>query len=364
MNLKIVLIGFILLQSLDPDAVFAARISNQKCTNYRNMLPRIFEEFKETDEDAALKEFPFMARIEIGEDDNTHMNGILISENFVLTLASRAHGNHVILGDLNMATTNDDEHTQKFEIIAEFQHPKYVEDSPFDLKLLKLNESVKFDEYVRPACLPQSQSEISHRFYEVGWSRTNVRENKLLHKVKLYQISNDFCKDRFKWIAHQQPMMKRLDEQIIFCATSVDGDRDMCLEFFGAALLNRDRNLSSVDEVIGLATTNTGCEDTYPTVFVRISKSLNWIETIVWPDDTSMEDVTTTQASIIVPTTHKPFKNMSMISINITTSRNNLIFISISITLAILAVIACIIIVTYQMRKSTQDVSVSIHMRD
>lgn len=129
-----------------------------------------------------------------------------------------------------MATKKDDAHAQTFKIIGEFTHPNYKTDSPFDLKLLKLNASVNIDDYIRPACLPHSKDdEISEDFYEVGWSETNVRKNTLLHKVKLYGISNEFCKDRFKWIAHQKPMMERLDEKATFCATSVDGDRDMCL---------------------------------------------------------------------------------------------------------------------------------------
>lgn len=135
----------------------------------------------------------------------------------------------VVLGDLNHTATKDNVHSQHYRVFEQFVYPKFSEGiHTFDLRLLKLNGSVKFNEYIRPACLPQSEAEISDVFKEVGWGDTDVRPSPLIHKVSLFRVTNEYCKDYFKWIQHQQKLMKRIDEGTIFCAISAYGGRDIC----------------------------------------------------------------------------------------------------------------------------------------
>lgn len=121
-------------------------------------------------------------------------------------------------------------------------------------------------------------------------------------------------------------------------------------------------------EVIGMATTNTGCKDVFPTVFVRISKSLDWIESIAWPNEVPSEHTTKTQVLIIaVPTTKAPPQGNSSISfhfINQGSKESRIILISIVGVLAIIVMMACVGIVVFKMCQSKgQGVNVNIQMR-
>lgn len=136
--------------------------------------------------------------------------------------------NYVVFGDLDRSTHDDDALAQSFEVIDEIKHPKFSSDVTYDVKLLKLNESVTFNEYIQPACLPQPESTISNQLLEIGWTTTNIRNNNKLHKVKTTTISNAVCKDKFKFIAHQKKHMANIDNGNIFCTMTNDGDRDIC----------------------------------------------------------------------------------------------------------------------------------------
>lgn len=128
-----------------------------------------------------------------------------------------------------MGTRKDDAHALYLEVVEEFTHPMYSADLSFDLKLLLLNSSVKFNEFIRPACLPQSETTMSQKLMEIGWGQTNYRDNSLLHKVKLDHITNTMCQEKFKFISHQRKLIEEIDKETIFCAMTKDGDRDICL---------------------------------------------------------------------------------------------------------------------------------------
>lgn len=145
-----------------------------------------------------------------------------------MLLNFRTGKKYVVLGDLDKNTIVDDVSAQSFEVIDEIENPQFSFDSTYDLVLLKLNESVTFNEYVQPACLPQSETIISEQLLEIGWATTNIRSNSRLHKVKTSAISNTICKDKFKLIQHQDKYMANIDNGNIFCTMTSDGDRDIC----------------------------------------------------------------------------------------------------------------------------------------
>lgn len=163
----------------------------------------------------------FKARI---ENDTDYCNGILVSENFVLSTATCdfSFGNdYIILGDLDEATYKDDVQLRRFDVIEKFVHPTA------NIVLLQLNESVQFNEYILPACLSQSQFTNSQQFVEIGWSSTNIRDNGRVHKVKMNYVSNAMCKDIFN-ANNRTKYIREIDNGSIFCAATRKGDREMC----------------------------------------------------------------------------------------------------------------------------------------
>lgn len=129
-----------------------------------------------------------------------------------------------MIGDLQLDTDEDDDHSKVFEVVNEFAYPGF-DDPDNNIRLLKLNESIKFNEYIRPVCLSQSKCNISQRLVAIGWSETNVRDNDFLHKVKSNYISNTKCEqlfgnDYYKYVPDSE-------KKTHFCAAATD-DRDMC----------------------------------------------------------------------------------------------------------------------------------------
>lgn len=104
--------------------------------------------------------------------------------------------------------------------------------------------------------------------------------------------------------------------------------------YYGAAILNHNRSSSAWNEVVGIALSNTGCNDTYPTVFLRISASLSWIESIVWPDEFKSDEFTT-KSSI----------DQRVVRINVGTA----------FTIIILSVIFGIVVACVQMKRSRNN---------
>ncbi len=133
----------------------------------------------------------------------------------------------VVLGDLEIGTNTDDARPRTYEVIETFVHPNFnILDQRSDIKLLKLNESVKFDEYVQPACLSLDQSSIPQQLLEIGWSVNNVNSSKRLHKAKMNYVSNESCKKNRNHL--QTKYIREIDNGTIFCARPEEGDRIMC----------------------------------------------------------------------------------------------------------------------------------------
>lgn len=127
---------------------------------------------------------------------------------------------------MDEGSDEDDEQMQVYSVIKEFEHPKFSRDDwNYNIKLLQLNDSVKFNEYIRPACLVESTN--SQRFIEVGWGRTNVRTNSRLHKVKFIAVSNQICKEEYD-AEDLTEYVREIDNGTIFCALPRKGEREMC----------------------------------------------------------------------------------------------------------------------------------------
>jgi hypothetical protein len=83
----------------------------------------------------------------------------------------------VRLGELNLGTTEDKTRTQEFSVAKLFRHPGYVPPAHYnDIAILQLDRNVKFDGYVRPACLHVEQDIPAKEPEAVGWGLTGWSE--------------------------------------------------------------------------------------------------------------------------------------------------------------------------------------------
>lgn len=134
-----------------------------------------------------------------------------------------------MLGDLDTSGSYDDARPRTYNVIATFRHPDFnFDDRRSDIKLYKLNQTVRFDEYVRPACLAARKNlNQQEKLLEIGWAETNIRSNKLLHKIKLNYVPDKTCLATYKSEGKSQ-YIKDVSSGKTFCAGANKGDRQMC----------------------------------------------------------------------------------------------------------------------------------------
>lgn len=132
------------------------------------------------------------------------------------------------LGDLNLISTSDDAKPQEYNIKEFIDHPEYRPPSTYnDILLIKLEEKVKFNHYVRPICLytefqPPTKSAIAS-----GWGKTEDADGSDdLLKVTLEFFSQNEC---FKYFpANRRKYSEGIIEKSQICAGSRSELKDTC----------------------------------------------------------------------------------------------------------------------------------------
>lgn len=242
---------------------------------------------------AKAKEFPHSAAIGYDSTDGTsrvyHCGGSLISDEFVLSAGhcknSRSNGlaKYVRLGDLNLISTSDDAKPQEYNIKEFIDHPEYRPPSTYnDILLIKLEEKVKFNHYVRPICLytefqPPTKSAIAS-----GWGKTEDADGSDdLLKVTLEFFSQNEC---FKYFpANRRKYSEGIIEKSQICAGSRSELKDTCQGDSGGPL----QIFSDVPcsySLVGITSFGKFCGIVkVPAVYTRVYHYVEWIEKNVWP---------------------------------------------------------------------------------
>lgn len=238
--------------------------------------------------EATPKEFPHMAVLGIEEDSEVRWicGATLISEQFVMTAGHCIIDglNLIRLGDLNLNKTTEDAQPEDFRISETILHPEYNRSNEEtyrynDIALIKLNKTVKFNPYIRPACL-SNIPEIPTKFVATGWGKTEFsgsNSNTLL-KVQLERFELDECNKIF---ANQAGLsMGILDTQI--CAGSRNDTRDTCGGDSGGPLQTVHSNYYCMYSVFGITSVGFACGKMVPAIYTNVFPYIKWIEDVVW----------------------------------------------------------------------------------
>lgn len=100
----------------------------------------------------------------------------------------------VRLGDLNLQNNNDGAHPVEFLVEEVIVHPNYIQTSKYnDIALLRLDNVVKFNDHIRPACLNSNDNlNYFQKATATGWG--SIAFGNLKHplynicKIQFYQF--------------------------------------------------------------------------------------------------------------------------------------------------------------------------------
>ncbi|XP_066542037.1 transmembrane protease serine 3 [Hoplias malabaricus] len=153
-----------------------------------------------------------------------------------------------------------------------FYHDRYRPKAlDYDIALLKLVESLTFNGYVEPICLPNFEEEFEDgkMCWISGWGATEDggEASVSLHSASVPLISAKACSHPDVYQGYISPGM--------ICAGYLEGGTDSCQGDSGGPLACED---SSVWKLVGATSWGQGCaERNKPGVYTRITKVLTWI---------------------------------------------------------------------------------------
>lgn len=140
------------------------------------------------------------------------------------------YAKYVLLGELNYGNDTDDAQPQQFDIIDHIRHPDFKYPSKYnDIALIRINGLVKFNQYIRPACLPQTHLVGTEHVIASGWGKTNYNKpsSQLLQKVILEIFPYDECNVSYATDISRKLHLGIVDETQL-CAGSHTLQKDTC----------------------------------------------------------------------------------------------------------------------------------------
>lgn len=137
-----------------------------------------------------------------------------------------------------------------------------------DIVILKLSQSLKFNNNVRPACLPSSSYSYSNnQCFVSGWGTLSSGGHlpKKLQYVDSPPISQSKCRGAYGSTI----------TDAMFCAGYMEGGKDSCQGDSGGPYVCNENGVATVT---GIVSFGRGCASAnYPGVYTRVPKFVSWI---------------------------------------------------------------------------------------
>nr|ACO10196.1 Chymotrypsin-C precursor [Caligus rogercresseyi] len=230
-------------------------------------------------QEASPNQFPWTVALTIHfMRGNGTCTGSIINKQWILT-AGHCVGDsqkiEVYVGSHDYEL-EDEPHRQYFVTEESYLHPNYDYTEVDDIALVKLQEEIEFNDYVRPACFP-TYSDVGKTFSDervtvIGWGRIKgepdpISVTALQYAEDIKVIDNKACKDVYGSIVTER----------LICIDSSEG-RGVCSGDSGGPL-NYEMEPGKYMQ-IGVAdfVSTLSCIDKRPEGYARLTEYLEWIE--------------------------------------------------------------------------------------
>lgn len=135
----------------------------------------------------------------------------------------------MLLGELDYANSYDDAEPLQINIAQRIKHPNFSGRFTYnDIALLRLENIVTFNDYIRPACLPESSS-IASQAMATGWGETDSDHSVKTHlqKVKLDLVTHGEC-DAIYRRRNFRAINRGIINELQICAGEKTSRKDTC----------------------------------------------------------------------------------------------------------------------------------------
>nr|XP_031838376.1 serine protease nudel isoform X2 [Nomia melanderi] len=224
--------------------------------------------------------WPFL--VAINKDGTFYCGGVILNELWILTAAHcldgyTGHYFEIQAGLLRRSSFSPMAQSRRarYTII----HPQYDgENMRNDIGMIKLDDPLRFNRWVRPVCLPESdilggmwrqEPEVNSTCIAIGWgaTRENGPDPDHLREVEVPILNN--CKYEFD------------QHDAVICAGYPQGGRDACQGDSGGPLMCKNPYVQSQWYVAGVISHGEGCaRPDEPGAYTKVSYFLNWIRSI------------------------------------------------------------------------------------
>jgi len=228
-------------------------------------------------EEATPNQWPWQVALFV--DDSWFCGGSILSENYILTAAhciTGANSYDVMAGSHNIRADNEP-HRVEVTSYKGWTHPEWDHvHLQNDIALIELPEPLEFNDYIKPACLPESgdTADPGDLATVLGWGKTSDASTELSDVLRMVHdvpvMSNEDCHAVFGIIG---------DGHVCLDAT---GGRGSCNGDSGGPLVKKQGGLQEPGQVWtqhGIVSfgAGAGCESGKPNGFTRVSYYRDWI---------------------------------------------------------------------------------------
>ncbi|CAN7975706.1 unnamed protein product [Ixodes persulcatus] len=151
------------------------------------------------------------------------------------------------------------------------RHPFFVKESfQNDVCLLTVQKPMRFNEMVKPICLPLNPVDLYQKNVRIaGWGRLNVSK-----KFSFFIVSKFVTVPRFLFCIYKIYAGNDFNKKLMFCAYG--GYTDACSGDSGAPVLSQAEDGRFF--IVGIISYGVGCAvDGRPAVYARVSTYAPWI---------------------------------------------------------------------------------------